>query len=585
MKNKKVLVFTGIFSILLTSCRIFPCKHVDKNNDHKCDLCEEVISEHVDADTNHLCDICNAELSQHIDSNLDHICDYCNLEISKHVDSDNDHFCEYCSQKISDHLDSNNDHLCDICGSEVSKHNDSNNDHLCDECGQKISEHIDNNRDHKCDLCQSELSKCEDKNLDGLCDLCNAKVVLPDWVHQMPTISIETENGVQITSKEEYVNATISCENCENEDYEFTDVKAGVRGRGNTTWTAQKKPYRIKFDKKQKMLGSKYKSKSWTLLANYFDYSLVRNYVFYKLASQLDDTDFAPCFKFVELFLNNQYQGVYMLSDQIQVGDGKVDIDETFPDDGNTGYLLEINPRIITPETTENVEYFYAADGQVYEVKSPDVEEEDYLKNPGIYVDFIKNYLNNAIDKLQKKVAWSEITEIIDVNTFADGYIVEEIGKNTDCMQLSTYLVKDKDGKLKFGPVWDFDIGGGNSNYGPGNEKECPPTGIWASISWFYRLLQYDEFKEIVASKLVKYQPIILNLINELDVENQNGLYAKYGESFERNFVRWPILGQQVWQITEELLALKSNKEHIKFLGDWLAARNQFLLETYPVVE
>ena len=166
-----------------------------------------------------------------------------------------------------------------------------------------------------------------------------------------------------------------------------------------------------------------------------------------------------------------------------------------------------------------------------------------------------------------------------------DGYLIEELGKNTDAMLLSTYLYQDRGGKLCFGPVWDFDIATGNSNYGPGNVLTCCPQDLFvAGRNWIKYLLEYDEFKQLVGEKLLKYQTAFEESLEELDVDKPGSLYDRYGETFERNFVRFnELLGHSSYRQPKDVIKLKTNKEHIEFLHDWLSARNEFLLDTYKI--
>ena len=116
----------------------------DTNEDHKCDLCDKVLSDCADKDNNHKCDRCGAELSECEDKNNDHRCDLCGAELSKCADKDNNH-------------------KCDICGTEMSKCADTNPaDHSCDLCGEVLSECVDEDKDYKCDICGKDLEKPED---------------------------------------------------------------------------------------------------------------------------------------------------------------------------------------------------------------------------------------------------------------------------------------------------------------------------------------------------------------------------------------------------------------------------------------
>ena len=146
--------------------------HEDANQDHVCDLCGKVISNHEDADNNHICDYCDKVISNHEDADEDHVCDHCGKVISNHEDADKDHVCDHCGKVISNHEDADDDHVCDFCGKTISNHEDADKDHICDLCGKTISNHADTNNNHVCDYCGKTISNHEDADKDHVCDLC-----------------------------------------------------------------------------------------------------------------------------------------------------------------------------------------------------------------------------------------------------------------------------------------------------------------------------------------------------------------------------------------------------------------------------
>ena len=133
----------------------------------------------------------------------------------------------------------------------------------------------------------------------------------------MPSVYIETENRRSITSKEKYINWTfIYVDGDSLARYENTLI----RGRGNSTWwNSDKKPFRVKFEKKQRLLGEGFaNARSWTLLANHGDKTMIRNALTYDLGRFMG-MKFCPAARFVDLYLNGNYQGTYQISDQVQV--------------------------------------------------------------------------------------------------------------------------------------------------------------------------------------------------------------------------------------------------------------------------
>lgn len=222
--------------------------------------------------------------------------------------------------------------------------------------------------------------------------LAGLAALAQDQITNIPTLYINT-NGVSITSKENYVPGTVTVAS-DDAEVAITDVSMGIRGRGNSTWGMAKKPYRIKFDKKINFLNQNAKAKSWVLLANYADKTLMRNGVAFEI-SRFIDLEFSPSAVFVDVVLNGQYLGNYMVSDQMQVGAGRVDIDEM--DETNIsgeeltgGYFMEIDGF----GDSEPV-HFTTNHGLLITLKSPDEELVQQVQ-----IDYIKNFVNTFESKL-----------------------------------------------------------------------------------------------------------------------------------------------------------------------------------------
>ena len=401
---------------------------------------------------------------------------------------------------------------------------------------------------------------------------------------EIPAVVINTNDGSDITSKEEYTSSMVSILNTK-EEWEMHDVEAGVRGRGNSSWAQPKKPYRIKFDKKQSVLGSEYKAKSWTLIANYSDKTLSRNYLAYELSERFEGLGFSSKHNFVDLYLNDEYKGVYLLCDQIQTGKGRVDIDDSVMEDGNNGYLIERDGRA-SDEGIENQDYFiFDGDNSPYVIKAPDTENEDFLNNKETEISYIKNYMQQCWTAIDSNGAsWSEVEELMDIDSFADQYIIDELFANPDCGYSSCFYYKEKDGKLFKGPVWDFDLSAGNTNYGIGNEDECDPNnGLYANKvnSWYKRLLNRIEFVDVVKAKLQSYSEVIRDVIDLANVNKDSSLYKLYKTALERNFVKWDILGQSIWPEPTTVSSIDSLEGHFVYLHNWLNNRYTYVYSQY----
>ncbi len=413
------------------------------------------------------------------------------------------------------------------------------------------------------------------------------EIIMSDGV---PVIHIKTVTGTDVTSKEIYVKCSVSLDGAEDVEC-FEEATAQIRGRGNSSWGFEKKSYRLKFDTKRSMLSSDYKAKDWTLIANHCDKSLSRNAIAHELASQFDAISFSSMHRFVEVYMNGEYAGVYLLCDQIETGKGRVDVSEEFTDDGDTGYLVELDARA-DQEATWDVDKFILSNdsGHYYRLRTPDVDDPNY--DPDIYLSYIKKYMEDSMYAINDLKDWEKIQEYIDVESFAEAYIVYELMANLDCHAFSFYMYKEKGGKLYCGPVWDFDISSGNNNYGYGQEEGSITDAVpdldmqvyeelWVAKQnrWFRRLLRIQEFEALVTERLEKYENIINKVYSLLDTEEDKtqSYYSLYGEAMERNFERWNIMGVYIWPNTERIVNITTVKGQIDYLQDWLLERHDIV--------
>lgn len=259
------------------------------------------------------------------------------------------------------------------------------------------------------------------------------------------SMEITTAGGTAITSKEDYVDCTVSLSHF-NSDWNFTDVPAGIRGRGNSTWEwYPKKPYRIKFEKKQSVMGLD-ASKSWVLLAEYRDPTDLMNAFVFELGSRLG-MPYTNHNRYVEVTLNGEFIGLYHLTEQVQQGSARVNVDEA------NGYLIQLDaddgPQL-SPSATDN---FWSS---VYYmpvcVKNPDEPDAGMLRK-------IKSELGELENAIRLR-DWDKINSLLEVKTMIDFMIIQELVYNVElAAPRSMYMHKDVDSKWAMGPLWDFDAG------------------------------------------------------------------------------------------------------------------------------
>ena len=258
----------------------------------------------------------------------------------------------------------------------------------------------------------------------------------------LPAVYIETFNKVSITSKENYVYATMWYID-ENDSITRYD-SLQIRGRGNSTWGLRKKPYRLKFHSKEKFLGKGYaKAKSWTLLANAGDKTLIRNAVTSAMGEFMG-LKFNPAYKFVDLNLNGTYLGNYQISDQVEVRAHRVNIvEQDFPlgeySDVTGGYLLEV-------DGFADGNCFTTSKAQVpIRIHYPDEDEIVAKQNT-----YIRNYMrdfetvlygNDYLDANKGYRRW------VDSTSLANWFIGTEVSANIDGYY-STYFYKNQQDSL-----------------------------------------------------------------------------------------------------------------------------------------
>ena len=265
-------------------------------------------------------------------------------------------------------------------------------------------------------------------------------------VTNLPLIIINTENLTEPNDKNIYINSQILIIN--NNSLHINQT-VSIKLRGQTTATYPKKPYKLKFEKKQEILEFSGKYKKWTLLANYLDKSLIRNILAFKI-SEMVGLEFTPRCLPIDLIMNGNFRGNYFICDQIEVKSGRIDIEEISEDDETGGYLLEIDARAADEE-----KYFRTDRGVLVEIKYPDPEDITEIQE-----NYIKEYMNI----LERKV-YNRNTSYIDINSFSLYFLVQEFCGDIDTVIASFHCTKRKgDDKLYFGPVWDFDRAFDNDN-------------------------------------------------------------------------------------------------------------------------
>lgn len=350
----------------------------------------------------------------------------------------------------------------------------------------------------------------------------------------LPSISISVNGDNNITSKTDYVKCNVFAGGGDSTDSEysfgvneFISAAGKIKGRGWTSWYYYpKKSYTLKFEEKQKFPGLP-AHKEWVLSANHADRTLIRNAVAMELAHSVK-MEAVMDVRFVDLWVNGYYEGGYQLIEKIEDDQDRVNItkfDENLKPE-EIGFIVETTGHNKAEgefgtwtngqdadrpskwqKLTDNItldpvsgDMFFDSlhyDGIIYNVKKPSdsklLELEKSKRDE--YLEYIYNYMDD-MEAAIKSRDFAAASQYLDMDAMAKWYIVEELTMNTDSrLHCSCYMYKDAGGKMKMGPVWDFDLGLGNGKYA--NENHAYKTYLDGS-RWFSDLTAMPEFRATV---------------------------------------------------------------------------------------
>ena len=363
-----------------------------------------------------------------------------------------------------------------------------------------------------------------------------------------------------------------------------TDAYSEIKVRGNGSMNLAKKSYQIKLSTKTSILHME-AAKNWILLPNYDDQSLLRNAVVYTYADKLGFETME--FQSVDLYINGEYRGVYLLTEKVEIQSDRVDITELEkeielanpnanfdrlyatttskvgdkylssykyystlkdPADITGGYLIELDNNYGKDEPS----VFYTKDGSTWVVKSPEYTSKAQM-------EYISGLFADMVEAMNSATGYNSLgkhySEYIDMDSFALGYLISEITKNWDAGSSSHYFYKEKDvdgvtGKIVMGPLWDCDNTLGNCNKVDDAAKIDELKT--ASRSIFKMLMQHDDFKALVAEKFVKAKEIALEMTAPGGDVDQ--LVAELGGSAAMDQVRWKTYDKKQWPLYGEAL-------------------------------
>ena len=375
----------------------------------------------------------------------------------------------------------------------------------------------------------------------------------------MPVVFINTPDKVGITSKEVYVeNTTFSILTADGKEKLY---QGKVKGRGNSTWKVAKKSFAVKFDSKEKVLDMP-KNKSWVLLANYYDPTLMRNDLAYFIGNELSNLDYTPHFNFVSVILNGKFNGIYQVGEKLKIGKNRVNV-------GDDGFLVEIDAKV---GSDPDARYFKVSHiGQPINIKDPDVEYNDsnflYVKS-SISKTSANLFSANYCDE---EIGWKKD---MDMDSFVDWYIINELAKNNDAtFYTSCYMNLARNGKLKMGPLWDFDLGFGGYPWEPRGSTISNLTANFyvKKVSWYTRLFTDPAFVSRLKERFNHFY------------DNRQKIYFHIDANVEilksRLYDDNKLWGRICAKTATEEEVLSAYQQKVDALKDWIEERFQWLYE------
>jgi hypothetical protein len=357
--------------------------------------------------------------------------------------------------------------------------------------------------------------------------------------------------------------------------------KISIEYRGSSSQTFPKKPYALETqdsignNNNVSLLGMPIEN-DWILYAPYSDKALMRNFLTFDLGRKMGH--YSPRTVYCELVINGDYKGIYILMEKIKrdkdrVDIAKLDADDLAGDSLTGGYIVKVDKYTGTGGVDWLSDFPNISGGSLYiqyhypEATALQPQQLNYIEQ---YVDSFE-YALDGLNFADTSIGYAKY---IDINSFIDFYIINEISKNIDGYRLSTYMHKDKQskgGKLTMGPFWDFNLAFGNADYCNGGI-----TSGWEvnggcggnNPFWFERLLDDTIYEnklkcrwEYLREKSF-HQDSIFNFIDSM------ALYLN--DAQQRNFQQWPTLGTYVWP---NFYVGSTYQDELNFFKTWIGDR------------
>jgi len=343
------------------------------------------------------------------------------------------------------------------------------------------------------------------------------------------------------------------------------------------------------------------KEEDWILYAPYSDKTMMRNTLMYSLSAQIDR--YASRWRYIDLYINSEYQGVYVFMEKIKRDKNRVDIaklkvDEISGEDVTGGYILKLDKTTGESTTTSqnpwggfgggnNFSNF--TDANSFETQQAHMQSGgayhilyDYPEPEDIAAEQ-KAYIQQAFHAFEAALASSNFSDEnqgyrahIDVESFIDYFLFTELSADVDAFTMSTYIVKDKNDKFAMGPLWDYNLAFGNANFCDGTQtnvwkyKGCAEMAGYPMPFWWGRLLEDNRYKQQLQNRWQTLRATVFSEQNIYATMDDIKATLDAADAINRNQQRWPVIGQEVWP---NVFVGATYSEELSYMKNWIHDR------------
>ena len=409
-----------------------------------------------------------------------------------------------------------------------------------------------------------------------------------DETNLLPQFKIDTSNKTIVDEPKIPASMDLYIDGELNKSYNI-----GIEIRGSSSQFFEKKSYGVEtWDSNNEDidtdLGGFPEEEDWILYGPFSDKSLIRNVLIFQLSNAIGM--YGSRTDFYEVTINDKFLGTYVLMEKIKRDKNRVNISKNLDEDISGGYIIKIDKPPDEGYTSAN-SFSSKFDTRGSYVGASDIKFlYTYPKSSEISNDQ-KNYIKNYINDFEEALLSSNFQDpelgyqkYIDIDSFVDFLILNEISKNIDAYRISTFMHKDKNQKLKMGPIWDFNLGFGNVNYCDAEitsgwsykfNDVCGGDN-WKVPFWWNRLFEDPAFVSKLKNRWSDLRTNILSDQNLQDRIDEITNFLIEHNAPRRNFDKWTVIGKYVWPNN---YIGNNYGEEISYLKNWLEKRVKWMDE------